>query len=215
MFRRRKADVEQVDEADQPTTADAAPGGRATGPWDASEVSIDEDAENRIDLGSLLITPHDALEVQLQVDEASEQVVAAVLAGEDGAAELRAFAAPRHGDIWESSRRALAAEVAQLGGTATEREGPWGTELVVSLMVDLPDGQRAQQQSVVVGIAGPRWLLRATLFGRPAVAYAEDGDIESALREIIVVRGGAPVPPGDALPLTMPPDARRTGPEAD
>ena len=58
-----------------------------------------------------------------------------------------------------------------MGGTATEREGPWGTELVVSLTVDLPDGQRAQQASEVIGIPGPRWLLRATLFGRPAVEH--------------------------------------------
>ena len=39
--------------------------------------------------------PRAGLELQLQVDEASGQVVAVVLAGEDGAVELRAFAAPR------------------------------------------------------------------------------------------------------------------------
>ena len=121
--------------------------------------------------------------------------------------EGRAFAAPRHGDIWETSRKAVAAEVAQMGGTATERQGPWGTELVVSLMVDTPQGGRAQQQSVVLGIPGPRWLLRATVFGRPAAAYDDEGDIETALRDIVVRRGTGPVPPGDALPLTMPPNA--------
>ena len=93
------------------------------------------------------------------------------------------------------------------GGTATEREGAYGTELVVSLMVELPDGQHAQQISRVVGIPGPRWLLRATLFGRPAVEHRDDGDIETALRDVVVVRGGTPVPPGDVLPLTLPPNA--------
>jgi hypothetical protein len=151
--------------------------------------------------------PHDDIDLQLQIDQASGEVMAVVMAAEDGAAEVRAFAAPRNGDIWESSRKAVAADVAQMGGTATERPGRWGTELVVSLMVDVPEGGRAQQQSVVVGIPGPRWLLRATLFGRPAVEYDDDGGVEKALREIVVRRGSGPVPPGDALPLTLPPDA--------
>ncbi len=216
MFRRRKAEVEPTDEVDETgESAVESTDPRAGGPWDASEVTVDEDDDTRIDLGGLLLTPHPELDVQLQVDEASGQVVAVIMAGEDGAAEVRAFAAPRHGDIWERSRKAVAAEVAQMGGTATEREGTWGPELVVSLMVDLPDGQRAQQESVVIGIPGPRWLLRATLFGRPAAAWDPDGNVETALRDIVVVRGSDPIPPGDALPLTMPPEARRTDPQPD
>jgi hypothetical protein len=232
MFRRKKpadADAARVGAAADPAgdgdlgedlgedvtgpSAEAEPDLRANGPWDASEVTIPEDDQSRIDLGSLLISPQEGIEVQLQVDEASGEVAAVILAAEQGAAEVRAFAAPRNGDIWDEVRRAVAAEVAQMGGTATEADGAFGTELVVSLVVDLPDGQRAQQMSRVVGIPGPRWLLRATLFGRPAVEYAADGDIELALRDLVVVRGGTPIPPGDALPLRMPPNAQPSGPE--
>jgi hypothetical protein len=156
-----------------------------------------------------LVRPREGLDVQLQVDEASGTVVAALLAGEQGAVELRVFAAPRNGDIWDDLRRTLRSEVAQLGGTATESEGPFGTELTVSLLLEMEDGQRVQQVSKVLGIAGPRWLLRATLFGRPAFEYREDGDVEQALRDVVVVRGSTAVPPGDALPMTMPPNARR------
>ncbi len=209
MFRRRKADVDApVDDADAPE-ADAPAGDRANGPWDASEVSIEEGDDSRVDLGSLLLRPHETLELQLQVDEASGEVAAVVLAGAEGAAELRAFAAPRNGDIWPDVRRSVQAEVAQMGGTATETEGAWGTEVVVSLAVALPDGTHGQQISKVIGVNGPRWHLRATLFGRPAVEYREDGDIETALRDIVVVRGTTPVPPGDPLPLTLPPNAQR------
>jgi hypothetical protein len=209
MFRRRKAEVEPDEAEDaagvEPDAEDADL--RARGPWDDSEVTIEDDDDSRIDLGSLLVTPQETVDVQLQVDEASGEVVAVIIAAEDGAAEVRAFAAPRNGDTWEMSRKAVGSEVAQRGGTATEREGPWGTELAVSLMVDLPEGGRAQQQSVVVGIPGPRWLLRATLFGRPAGEYDDDGNIETAVRDIVVRRGNGPVPPGDALPLTLPPGA--------
>lgn len=210
MFRRRKA--EEALEQDPADEAEEPAGLRANGPWDASEVTVEDDDETRVNLGSLLVTPHEGLEVQLQVEESTGQVVAVVLAGEEGAAELRAFAAPRNGDVWGDVRRSVTAEVAQLGGTATEREGAYGTELAVSLTVELPDGQRAQQISKVVGIPGPRWLLRVTLFGRPAVEYREDGDVEAAVRDVVVVRGGTPVPPGDALPLTLPPNAQPAGP---
>ena len=205
MFRRKKSDEPE----DDATPEDDAEGSAPHGPYDASEVTIAEDDPERIDLGGLLLTPREGLELQLQVDEGSGQVIAVILAGETGAVELRAFAAPRNGDIWPDVRRQVAGEIARMGGTATEHEGPYGTEVAVSLTVDRGDGQRVQQASKVIGIPGPRWLLRATLFGRPAVEYLEDGDVEQAIRDVVVVRGTTPIPPGDALPLTMPPNAQR------
>jgi hypothetical protein len=61
----------------------------------------------------------------------------------------------------------------------------------------------------VLGISGPRWLLRASMFGRPAQAYSPDALLEAALRDVVVVRGGDPHPPGEALPLTLPAEAQR------
>lgn len=217
MFRRRKAEVpEDLDdtaaEAEDTEYSEAdehVDDPRANGPWDVSEVTLEEDDESRVDLGSLLLRAREGIDVQLQVDEASGEVVAVILAGAEGAIELRAFAAPRNGDIWDDVRRGLAAEVAQMGGTATDTDGPYGRAVDVSVMVQLPDGTPAQQQSKVLGISGPRWLLRATLFGRPAFEYDEQGDLEQALRDVVVVRGSGPVPPGDALPLVLPPSARR------
>ncbi len=208
MFRRKKSD--EPEDGATPAEAEETPEGpRSRGPWDASEVTLTEDDPDRIDLGALVLTPREGLELQLQVDEGTGSVIAVILAGETGAVELRAFAAPRHGDIWGDVRRQVAGEIARMGGTATETEGPYGTEIAVSLTVDRGDGQRVQQASKVIGIAGPRWLLRATLFGRPAVEHLDDGDVEQAIRDVVVVRGSTPVPPGDALPLTMPPNAQR------
>ena len=74
--------------------------------------------------------------------------------------------------------------------------------------VTTPEGKPATQPSRVLGISGPRWLLRATLLGKPAMQPDENGDIESALRDVVVVRGNEPMAPGDPLPLTMPANAR-------
>ncbi len=189
-------------------TADAAAavaGPRANGPWDISEVDYDEDDGSRLDLGSLIVTPRAGLDLQLQVDEQSGQVVAVVLAGKEGAVELRAFAAPRNGDIWDDVRQQIGAEVTRRGGTASEHDGPYGKELRVVLTMTTQEGRSGQQPSRVFGITGPRWLLRATLFGKPALDPTEDGVVESALRDVIVRRGGEPHAPGEALPLTVPP----------
>lgn len=214
-FRRNKSDREQPEVADAASpAADAdveAPSGiRARGPWDISEVALQEDDPTKLDLGSLIITPREGLEIQLQVDEASGNVVAVLLAGETGAVELRAFAAPRNGEIWTDVRKQIAAEVTRRGGTATEADGPWGPELRVAMMVTTPDGQTGTQPSRVYGIGGPRWMLRATMFGKPAME-PEEGDLaELALRDVIVRRGDQPHAPGESLPLTPPSDLNMT-----
>lgn len=214
-FRRKKSvgsevgaqgDQAEVSEAEVQTGEPARSGDsqRSEGPWDVSEVELPEEDPTRVDLGSLVVPRREGLELQLQVDQQSQQVVAVVLADPQGAVELRAFAAPRNGDIWDDVRRQIAAEVSRRGGTADEAEGPWGPELRVVMKVTTPEGQSATQPSRVFGIRGPRWLLRATLFGRPALEPSENGAIERALRDVVVRRGSQPLAPGDALPLTVP-----------
>jgi hypothetical protein len=217
-FRRNKSEqVEPTQASDQDRTASSSAasskaetgaGARAEGPWDSAEVDLDEQDSTRVDLGGLLVKGRPGLELRLQVDEASQQVAAVLLVGSEGAVELRPFAAPRNADIWSDIRKQIAAETARRGGTATEAEGPFGPELQVSMPAKTPDGQAATQPSRVLGISGPRWLLRATFLGRPAVSPQEDGDLESALRDVVVVRGSAPMAPGDPLPLVMPGNAR-------
>jgi hypothetical protein len=187
----------------------AGPPERPDGPWDVAERPIDEDDEARVDLGALSVPAHPGVELRLQVDEASGQVASAMLVAADGALELRAFAAPRHEDIWEDIRPRIAAEATRLGGTATQVEGPFGTALELRVPGMSPDGQRVTQQSTVIGIPGPRWLLRVSMFGRPAVDFQHDGVLETALRGVVVVRGNQPMAPGDALPLRLPGNARR------
>ena len=108
------------------------------------------------------------------------------------------------GRVNQAPRQQIAAEVSRRGGTATEAEGIWGTELRVVLKVTTPEGQTATQPSRVFGIPGPRWMLRATFFGRPALEPSENGAIEAALRDVVVRRGSQPFAPGEALPLTVP-----------
>jgi hypothetical protein len=194
-------------DVDSPATS--AGEGLTSGPFDADDLP-DEDVE-RVDLGSLLIAPEPGRELRLQVDEASGVVQSVVLAGEDGALELRAFAAPRNGDLWSEARPQIASEVSGHGGTATEREGRWGTELVCRVQVRTPDGKTGTQDSRIIGVNGPRWLLRATLLGKPATDVDGSGAWEDLLSRVAVRRGAQAMPVGEALTVTMPPQARPRG----
>ena len=177
----------------------------ADGPFDSEELPPEGEVQ-RVDLGSLLIAPEPNRELRLQVDEASGVVQSVVIAGPDGALELRAFAAPRNGDLWSEARPKIAAEVAQAGGTATEREGPWGTELICEV------GQRkgGKQVSRVVGINGPRWMLRCSLLGAAASRPDDAKDWEESIRRVAVHRGAHALPVGEGLPVVMPPQARKS-----
>jgi hypothetical protein len=212
MFRRRsRSESVEPDVPDDAQTeddqADVEQEGPAGGPWDVDDVA--DDGIDRIDLGSLLVAPTEGTELRLQVDEQSGAVQSAMLAGEEGAIELRAFAAPRGGDLWSEVRPQIAADVSQHGGTATERDGRWGVELVCQMQVVMPDGSRAMQPSRIVGVNGARWLLRATFLGEPAVQIDDAQRWEDAVAAVVVHRGSHAMPVGDPLPLVLPDDAQR------
>ena len=203
----RKSDPEPEDLAPESgEESSEAPG--STGPFDASEVDLEE--RDCIDLGSLLVAPvQDQMELQLQVDEASGQVMAVMLIGNEGALELRAFAASRGPGAWDELRPRISAEMARMGGTADERQGPFGTELLCMVPTQTPDGQPTTQPSRIVAHEGPAWLLRATLMGRPAVEDDLAGPWEETIRKVVVNRGREAMAPGAPLPLKLPPEAKQ------
>jgi hypothetical protein len=178
----------------------------AVGPFDESQVDLE--THGGLDLGSLVVTPDDDMEVQLQVDEASGEVGAVVLVGHDGALELRAFAASRGGGAWDELRPQIAAEVTRMGGTATQRDGGFGRELWCLVPMQTPDGQGGTQTSRVTGHEGAAWLLRATLVGQPATEDGLAAPWDEAIRRVVVRRGRDARPPGSPLPLRLPPEAR-------
>jgi Protein of unknown function (DUF3710) len=197
------------DEAVETEETDASDD-RAKGPYDSAEVDPELlEAEDRIDLGALVITGMPGMELRLQVDEQSNEVQAVLLVLEDSALELRAFAAPKKTGIWNEVRREIAAEATRMGGTASETEGPFGTELVLVVPVEDPEnGQIFSQTSRVIGIDGPRWLLRGTVLGRAAVEPEAAPPMEESLRNVVVVRGSEPMAPREALGLRLPAGAQ-------
>jgi len=208
-FRRKNAS-EPAPEPTPEATADETPSApRTDGPHDIAEV--DGDGIERVDLGSVLVPPVEGRELRMQVEEKSGTVQAVLLTGSDGALEFQAFAAPRGGDLWSEVRPQIAADITRRGGTATEREGRFGTELVCAVPVQLPEGKTGTQPSRIIGVNGPRWMLRASLLGRPALDPDNAGEWEDALGQIVVRRGDEARPVGEPLGLQLPDSARRVG----
>ncbi len=189
-----------------PVTDSPAP----SGPIDAAD--LDPDA-TYIDLGSMLVQPPDGLDLRLQVDEESGTVMTVLMVAEEGVIEMRAFASSRGGDLWDEARREIAADTIRRGGTAAEQDGPFGVELDCQVPVTGPDGESLMQPSRVIGCTGPRWFVRATIAGRPALDPEYAAPFEAALRSLAVRRGNEAMAPGEALPLRLPPEARPAGPE--
>jgi hypothetical protein len=183
---------------------------RPKGPWDFDDVEVADDDPDLVDLGGLLVRGRPGLEMRLQVDERNQEVVAVLLVTEQGAVELRAFAAPRNEGIWDDVRREMGAEAARRGGTATERQGEFGTELHLAVPAQTPEGEHTTQASRVVGVSAPRWLLRGTFLGVPAQQPDPDGVLESAFRDVIVRRGEGPMAPRSPIPLQMPAGLEQT-----
>ena len=221
-FRRKStpdsADTSAEETATSATEPDQGPDAEAAaappvGPFDADD--LPEGGPHHVDLGSLLVPPMPGRDLRLQVNEKTGEVQAVLLAGPDGALEIRAFAAPRNGDLWGEVRPQIAADMTRRGGTATEREGHFGPELVCQMPVRGTDGATGTQASRIIGVNGPRWLLRATFMGRPATETEIPQDWIDTVTAIAVRRGDGPMPVGEPLPVVMPESARRVDPPAD
>jgi hypothetical protein len=201
MVRRRKK--EQPEDV---VPVETVPDVRADGPWDASEKSPGDDPAY-VDLGALVVRARDEFAIQLPAESESGDIASAILVAEDAALELRVFAATRSGGLWDEVRDDLILEVTRLGGQSEQVSGPFGPELRIRVPVELPDGEEGFQPSRIVGIEGPRWLLRATFLGDAGLNPSDEGVLMEALRNVIVVRGDEPRIPREALLLTLPENA--------
>nr|WP_308122865.1 DUF3710 domain-containing protein [Microbacterium marinilacus] len=182
--------------------------GRKSAPVDREAVGpLDETEANPvrpyIDLGGIKVLPREGLNLRLEVEEQTKRIVAVGLDYAGSTLQVQPFAAPRTTGLWEETRAQIRDQVRQQGGRVEEREGPLGPELLAE--VPVAAGQDAQMRLArFVGVDGPRWFLRGVIGGAGAADPAAAEQVEDLFRSIVVVRGGAPMPPRDLIPLKMP-----------
>lgn len=206
--------------AAEPAQPDSDPASdRADGPFDIAEVP---DLSLYLDVGALKVRALPDVALRLEVDKATNKPAAVTMVKGRGAVQLRAFAAPRSGGLWEKSRADILQQVASAGGQAKEVDGAFGVEVQAAMPVQSAEGEAAGLQPMrFVGVSGPRWMLQGVFMGEGAVPDAA-GDLDAALRSVVVDRGEEAMPVGAVLPLVMPeqpgqeqPPAEPTGPTAE
>lgn len=198
------ADVASGPASDDGPAVPDAPSTRANGPFDVSETEIAEDDGSYVDLGGLIIKGRTGFDVQIPSDPKSGNPAAVVFVNEEAALELRVFAAKRSGGLWEEVRSDIAGEAARLKGECDVLDGRHGPELRLRVPAQTTEGADAVQPSRIVGVEGPRWFLRGTFYGKAAVEPDDEGLLESAFRDVVVVRGVDPMAPREAIPITIP-----------
>lgn len=183
----------------------------ATGPWDSRQAPQDE--VNRIDLGSLRIPVVDGMQLRLEAPQPGADIasVSLVLAGSQ--MSLRVFAAPRSESLWDEVRQEITTTITDNGGDVTVEEGPFGRELSTVVPVLDPSGKTVRSGLRLVGVDGPRWMLRADFLGAAATSPEAATALEEILGGIIVHRDSLPRPPREPLPLHAPGQA--PGPEVE
>ena len=189
------------DAAAELDTSKSAPIDRETaGPFDISEVPA---MRPYVDLGGIKIAPREGLQMRLEVDERAKRVVAASLEYAGSLLQVQAFSAPKSSGLWNKIRADLTAQLEQQGAKIVEESGTLGPELMTATAAPADQGG-GTRVARFIGVDGPRWILRGVVMGQAAVdAAAREGLIE-LFREIVVVRGDSPMPPGDLLPMRVP-----------
>jgi hypothetical protein len=201
-FKRQK-DAEAADDGGEQVEVPAdEPSVRANGPWDSSEKDAGDDSAY-LDFGSLLIRGRPGFNLQMPADDDQGTIGSIVLVTESSGLELRAFADARSGGLWDAVRSDLVEEVERLDGEAEQADGPFGTELRIKVPVTTPEGEEGFQPSRILGIEGPRWMLRATFLGQEALEPDDDSLLMKALQDVVVVRGDEPRAPRDALLISI------------
>jgi len=215
----RKSKKEQAADPDESSAAaeseDSAETGsedagrKVNGPFDVSEISSHD---GYVDLGALLIAPSEGLQLRLEVEEATQRVVAVTMDLNGSSLQLQAFAAPKTEGLWDEIREQIGQSVGSQGGQVEEVQGTFGTELVAKLPAGAPDGSQGYRVARFIGVDGPRWFLRGVLGGEAAMEREAAAPLEALFRRIVVIRGDSPMPPRDLLQLRLPKDASVTPP---
>jgi Protein of unknown function (DUF3710) len=165
----------------------------------------DEETEAEfLDLGCLQIPLRPDLEIQVDVDTASDTIISITLVLPQSVASVQVFAAATHEDAWPAVRDGIVAGLAQQHVESKVELGAFGTEIHCVMPTQNDAGDILVQPVRFVGISGPRWFVRATIGGDAATLPEAARVMDDFLASIVVVRGDHAMAPGEPMGFTLP-----------
>ena len=194
--------AENVDEAQEvvalpESSAEYEGRGDERGPWDVEDENV-PDYDEYLDMGSYYLPFLKGIELRVKANRATQQVLGTTITYGSSSVEIEAFAAPKTLGLWDDVR----ADLIEANKDAKEVEGVFGTEL--ALPVTVKGGREVLTR--IVGVDGPRWMLRGIFSGKAATD--PEGEEAKALNQffadIVVERGDDPLAPRDLIPMHPP-----------
>ena len=194
--------AENVDEAQEgvalpESSAEYEGRGDERGPWDVEDENV-PDYDEYLDMGSYYLPFLKGIELRVKANRATQQVLGTTITYGSSSVEIEAFAAPKTLGLWDDVR----ADLIEANKDAKEVEGVFGTEL--ALPVNVKGGRKVLTR--IVGVDGPRWMLRGIFSGKAATD--PEGEEAKALNQffadIVVERGDNPLAPRDLIPMHPP-----------
>lgn len=194
--------AENVDEAQEGValpkpSAEYEGRGDKHGPWDVEDENV-PDYDEYLDMGSYYLPFLKGIELRVKANRATQQVLGTTITYGSSSVEIEAFAAPKTLGLWDDVR----ADLIEANKDAKEVEGVFGTEL--ALPVTVKGGRKVLTR--IVGVDGPRWMLRGIFSGKAATD--PEGEEAKALNQffadIVVERGDDPLAPRDLIPMHPP-----------
>ncbi|NEG95801.1 DUF3710 domain-containing protein [Bifidobacterium sp. SMB2] len=209
----KAVDVDDAVDADEATEADettenaddtAAAGGFGDGergvdhgPWDVDDENI-PDYDDYLDIGSLYLPFLQGIELRLKGARQTGTVMGATITLGNSSLEMEAFAAPKSYGLWDDVR----ADLLAANEGSREVEGVFGTELILPVKV-----KDKTLDTRIVGIDGPRWMLRGIFTGPAAQPDGDDEEkttLDKYFSDLVVDRGEEPLAPRDMIPMHAP-----------
>ena len=193
---------ESTEKSDQTSQADrdeAEQSGK--GPWDSLD-SEAPDTDEYLDIGALMLPFLKGSELRLKANSQTGDVLGATITYGSSSLELEPFAAPKSLGLWDEVR----ADLLKANPSCKEVDGVFGKELTLPVKV-----KGKNMLTRVVGIDGPRWMLRGIFSGPAAKGGKEKDVLDGYLADLVVVRGDEPLAPRDLVPMHAPvtPNQRR------
>ena len=187
--REDEAAVDTEETAAPTDVADTYEGrGESYGPWDVDDENV-PDYDEYLDMGSYYLPYLAGLQLRIKANRSTQEILGATISYGASSLEIEAFAAPKTMGLWDDVR----ADLLEANEKASEHAGVFGTEL--HLPVTVKGGKTVNTR--IVGVDGPRWMLRGIFSGKAA---NDDGNSDTEalnkyFADIVVERGDEPLAP--------------------
>lgn len=169
--------------------------GNLRGPWNISDEKV-PDLSTYIDFGAIRIPYLQGIELRVKKQRESNQVLGITVTYRSSSVEVEAFAAPKTEGIWNEVR----ADLLKGNSDAREVNGVFGKEIILPVKVE-----DKTVDTRIVGVDGPRWMLRGVFSGVAAGDSKKASDeavlLNKWFSDIVVDRGSEPLAPRDMIPM--------------